>query len=79
MTIGWVDPAERRAVDWNPTPSRETSKTWTGTSPTVPAVTPTMPLIMTFSVDELITLMGKAQFTDTLIARRNLAVHGKMG
>jgi hypothetical protein len=47
--------------------------------PTVPAVTPTMPLIMTFSVDELITLMGKAQFTDTLIARRNLAVHGKMG
>lgn len=47
--------------------------------PGVPAVTPAMPLVMTFSADEVIALLGRARFTDELITRRNLAVHGKMG
>lgn len=44
----------------------------------IPEVTPSMPLIMTFSADELIRALGEGNFVQRIIERRNRAVHGRV-
>jgi len=45
--------------------------------PEVPQVSPEIPTVMTFDIDELISLLAAGSFGKELIRRRNAAVHGR--
>lgn len=47
--------------------------------PTVPPVLSSMPLVMFFSIDDIIKLLAGGKLGSELIRRRNLAVHGMVG